>query len=201
MPSLRFLSIPALTTVLVTGLVVWAMPEGLPMWRSLGIVLGWAGTGLLLASLVLVLSETALARALGGLERMYRWHHRVGLAAYLVLLAHPLALAADAWRESPRLAWQMLCPLDQSWPVWLGWASLLTLMAGVATSVFERLGYRTWRLLHLLLGIGVLLGLAHLAMLGISEAAAAAALFAVVSLAWPRGPTSSRRSTGSPRPA
>jgi len=68
--------------------------------------------------------------------------------------------------------------------VWLGWASLLFLMVGTGASVSSRLPYRTWRLLHGLLGIGVLLGLLHLVLLGISEAVAVAAVLATVLLAW-----------------
>ena len=55
-----------------------------------GIVIGWVGCGLLLVSLLLMLREPRLARWLGGLERMYRWHHRTGVVAYVLLLVHPL---------------------------------------------------------------------------------------------------------------
>jgi len=184
MQSIRFLAIPALTAILVLVPVLWALPLDLPPWRSIGIILGWAGVGLLLASLLLMLRETRLAHALGGLERMYRWHHGVGLAAYVLLLAHPLALAAGAWNEAPRLAWQMLSPFSQSWPVWLGWAGLLALMIGMAASFSHRVPYRLWRILHGLLGAGVLLGLGHVALLGISEAVAAVALLAILLLLW-----------------
>ena len=114
---LRWLSIPLLVLVSTAGPVFWAFPEGLSPARSLGIVLGWTGCGLLLASLLLMLRETWLSRWLGGLERMYQWHHHVGMAAYVLLLAHPLALAADAWPASPTLAWQTLSPFSQGWPV------------------------------------------------------------------------------------
>ena len=181
---LRLLSIPALTAVFVAVPVLWALPEGLAFWRALGIILGWAGCGLLLASLLLMLRETALAHSLGGLERMYRWHHFVGVAAYLLLLAHPLALAADAWRESPHLAWQMLSPASEGWPVWLGWLSLLFLMAGLTATFWPRIPYQAWRWLHGLLGIGVLFGMLHLILLGIGEAVIAAVVIAVLLLAW-----------------
>jgi len=184
MQCLRHLAIPGLTALLVLGPVLWALPQDLPPWRSVGIVLGWAGVGLLLASLLLMLRETRLAHALGGLERMYRWHHAVGLAAYVLLLAHPLALAAGGWSEAPRLGWQLLSPFTQSWPVWLGWAGLLALMVGMAASFSYRVHYRLWRILHGLLGAGVLLGLGHIALLGISEAVAAAAMLAIILLFW-----------------
>ncbi|HEU4344279.1 MAG TPA: ferric reductase-like transmembrane domain-containing protein [Candidatus Binatia bacterium] len=184
MHLLRLLSIPALTAVFVAVPVLWALPEGLTFWRTLAIVLGWGGCGLLLASLLLILRETALAHSLGGLERMYRWHHFVGVGAYLLLLAHPLALAADAWQESPHLAWQLLSPVSQGWPVWLGWISLLFLMSGLAVTFSAKVPYRTWRWLHGVLSIGVLFGMLHLVLLGISEAVIAAVLLAVLLLAW-----------------
>ena len=119
MNFLRTLSIPLLTAVLLGIPVIWAFPAELPAWRSLGIVLGWAGCGLLLASLLLMLRETWLAERLGGLERMYAWHHVLGTLAYVVLLAHPLALAADNLAASPAMAWALLSPWAQGWP--RGW--------------------------------------------------------------------------------
>lgn len=166
---LRFLSIPLLILAATAGPVFWALPEGLGLARSLGIVVGWAGCGLLLASLLLMLREPRLAKGLGGLERMYRWHHRAGMAAYVFLLAHPLLLAGDAWPNNRQLAWQTLSPFDQGGAVWLGWLSLLLLMAGLAATFERRIPYRTWRWLHIGLGLAVLFGLLHLVMLGIDE--------------------------------
>ncbi|NJD05038.1 MAG: oxidoreductase [Methylococcaceae bacterium] len=169
MPTLRRLSIPLLTLACSGGFVYWAFPEDLSPGRTLGIVLGWAGCGLLLASLLLMLREARLARWLGGLERMYQWHHWTGMAAYVLLLVHPLALSADAWMESPALAWETLSPLNQNWPVWMGWLSLVLLMVGLAATFERRVPYRTWRALHAGLGLAVLLGLIHLVLLGIDE--------------------------------
>ena len=169
MLRLRFLSIPLLILAATAGPVFWALPEGLGLARSLGIVVGWAGCGLLLVSLLLMLREPRLASALGGLERMYRWHHWAGMAAYVLLLLHPLLLAGDAWPNDRQLAWQTLSPFDQGWPVWLGWLSLLLLMAGLAVTFERRIPYQTWRWLHVGLGLAVLFGLLHLVLLGIDE--------------------------------
>jgi len=182
-PVQRF-AIPALAGALVLIPLAWAFPVGLPLLRGLGIALGWIGAGLLLASLLLMLRETTLAQALGGLERMYRWHHGLGFAAYLVLLLHPLVLAAEGWRESPLVAWQTLSPASQGWPVWLGWASLVCLMFGMAASVMSGVAYRTWRLLHGLLGAGVALGLLHLVLLGFDAIAFTALALGLQLLAW-----------------
>lgn len=184
MSILRLMSIPLLVASCTLGLVLWAFPDGLPALRMLGIALGWAGSGLLLAGLLLMLRETWLARGFGGLERMYRWHHRVGMAAYVLLLAHPLVLAAAALRESHRAAWQTLSPSSQGWPVWTGWLSLLCLMLGLAATFAPRIPYRTWRRLHAGLGVGVLLGLAHLVLLGIDEPVLPILTLAALLLAW-----------------
>lgn len=149
------------------AVVWWALPENLPFWRSIAIVAAWAGSGLLVASIMLMVREPHVARLLGGLESMYRWHHRSGMLAYLLLLCHPLALALDGWIEAPRFAWLSLAPWTQSWPQWLGWGALLLLMFGLTTTFAARLPYRRWRFFHFALGLGVLIGLAHVyALLG-----------------------------------
>jgi predicted ferric reductase len=180
----RLLSIPLLVGLFVALPVYWAYPDELSSWRAVGIVLGWAGSGLLLASLLLMLREVRLASWLGGIERMTWWHHWTGLAGYLVLLLHPLALAAAAWSESPPLAWQLLSPFAQNWPVWVGWAALLLLMGGLCTTFASRLRYTLWRWLHGLLGLGTLAGFGHVLLLGIDAGAVFAILAALLMLVW-----------------
>lgn len=176
---------PALCLALPLAGMAWAWPTGLSAWRSASILSAWAGCGALLASLVLMVRDPRLAAALGGLDSLYRWHHRSGTVGYSLLLIHPLALAADALDESPRVAWQTLSPLAQDWPEWLGWLGLLLLMAGLASTFMPHLPYRRWRALHYLLGLGVLLGLAHLwAILGGSLGVLGAIGIALAALGW-----------------
>lgn len=182
--SLRRLSIPLIAALLAGMPVFWAFPDTLPGWRSFAIVSGWCGSGLLLASLLLMIREPWLANCLGGLERMYAWHHRLGTAAYLVLLTHPLALAADGWEERPSLAWQVLAPSQQSWPGWLGWASLLTMMGGMAAALAPRLPYSVWRQCHGLLAAAVIFGFAHLLLLGLDYPLLATPLLAIAFMLW-----------------
>lgn len=165
--TLRLFGAPLVAIAPMFALVWWAFPAGLTLWRTIAIVTAWAGCGLLAANLVLAIREPHVARLLGGLETIYSWHHRSGLLAYLLLLCHPLALAFDDSLEAPQLAWQALAPWLQSWPVWLGWAALLLLMAGLFSTFALHLPYRRWRGFHFVLGLGVLLGLAHVyALLG-----------------------------------
>jgi predicted ferric reductase len=164
-PRLRGLAPPALALGLMIAAFAWAWPVGLPVWRTTGIVCAWAGTGALVASLVLMIREPRLARTLGGLEAMYRWHHRAGVVGYVLLLMHPLALAQDAWQEAPARAWLSLAPWKQHWAVTLGWVALAGLMLGLAVTFAPRVGYRRWRGVHIALGPVVMLGLVHVLVL------------------------------------
>ena len=184
MSVLRWLSIPVLTLAVPTGFVVWAFPEGVAPLRSGAIVVGWFGCGLLLISLLLMLRETRLAHWLGGLERMYNWHHRTGVVAYVLLLAHPLLLAANGLADSATLAWRNLAPLDESWPIWSGWLALVLLMLGLGLTFVRRMPYRTWRWLHAGLGAAVMVGLYHLVLLGIDEPVLPILAVAALILGW-----------------
>ena len=184
MRNLAKLSVPILVLSFVAGLVLWAYPEGGAPARRIGIILGWAGCGMLLASLFLVLREPRLATLLGGLENMYWWHHRLGMAAYVALLAHPLLLAGASLPNAPREAWALLSPFSESWPVWTGWLSLLLLMVGLGATFATRLAYRIRRPVHAALGIGALVGLTHLLLLGIDEPVEPILLASLALLAW-----------------
>ncbi len=182
--ALRSISIPLLTAIVPAGFALWAFPVGLAPFRMVGIVVGWIGCGLLLVSLLLMLREPRLARWLGGLERMYRWHSVTGIVAYLALLVHPLALAANGLSTSPAIAWETLSVFNQSWPVWSGWLGLLLLMLGLIVTFNRSLAYIVWRWLHAALAVGVLLGLVHLLFLGIDEPVLPIIALVVLVLAW-----------------
>lgn len=185
MSSFRHLAAPAVGFAFPLAAVAWAWPADLPFWRAVAIVTAWAGSGMLVASLVLMVRTPRLAALLGGLEAMYSWHHRLGGVAYVLLLTHPLVLAAEGWTESPQVAWQSLAPWAQTWPEWLGWAALLTLMFGLATTFALRLSYRLWRICHYFLALAVVLGFAHVyVLLGDPLPLLAMILPAGVALAW-----------------
>ncbi len=176
---------PSLVLALPLAAVWWAFPEGVTAWRSVAIVAAWAGTALLVVNLLLMVRQPHLSQLFGGLETAYLWHHRSGMAAYLLLLIHPLALALDGWLETPRLAWEVLAPWEQSWPVWLGWVALFLLMFGLVSTFAMHLPYRRWRGFHYALGLGVVLGLAHIyALLGGSSLLLCLIVLALLALGW-----------------
>jgi predicted ferric reductase len=119
---------------------------------------GLAGLGLWVASLLLTLRPTALERAWGGLDRLYLLHHGLGVLAYVLLLAHPLLLAAAGGRGTPATL-ALLLPKDP--PLVAGWIALLLLMAVLASTFWLPLPYALWRRLHALTAPAFLLGTLH----------------------------------------
>jgi predicted ferric reductase len=159
--TLHRFAAPFLVLAVVLPLVYFTFPENRALWRSISIVSAWAGCALLVASILLMIREPNVSHLFGGLENMYLWHHRSGMLAYVLLLCHPLALAAASWPESAQLAWQALSPWGASWQIWLGWIALLLLMFGLTSTFIVSLPYRRWRWMHMFLGLGVALALAH----------------------------------------
>ena len=154
-----------LAATLLAVTLAWAWPQDLGAWRSLGLLSGWAGLALLATSVLLLLREARTARALGGLQAMLRGHHLTGTLGYALLLLHPLALALDAAGGEAAIdatqAWALLNPADTSVALGLGWAALLALMAGLATTFTLHLRYRRWRGWHHLLAAAMVLALLH----------------------------------------
>jgi len=159
--TLHRLAAPFLVLAVVLPLVYFTYPANRTMWHSISIVTAWAGCGLLVASILLMIREPQISHLFGGLENMYLWHHRSGMLAYVLLLCHPLALAASSLPESAQLAWQALSPLGASWQIRPGWIALILLMFGLTSTFIVSLPYRRWRWMHMFLGLGVALGLAH----------------------------------------
>lgn len=150
-----------------------------------GLLSGWLGTGLISASLLLMVREPIWAAWFGGLQRMYQWHHGMGMMGYVFLLAHPLLLAAHYLVLDPDIAWQYLSPFNPPSPNILGWASLFAFMLGLAATFALSLPYRLWRRLHVLLAIAILLGLGHIWIVnGLSISLTASLLPAVIAIGW-----------------
>lgn len=87
-----YAAIPVIASFLVAAPIAWAYPDGLPVWRSVGIVLGWGWYGPLDCVTGAHAPGAQACWCAGRAGRMYRWHHGLGLTAYIVLLLHPLAL-------------------------------------------------------------------------------------------------------------
>ncbi len=165
MSLLRPWSVPLIVFVLTAGPLIWFFPAGFPSWRASAVLAGWAGYGLLLASLVLMLRDVRVSRWLGGVEHMTRWHHYVGITAYLLLLCHPTLLMIDGWQHSAAAGLAAIWPQPPGAVIVSGWVALLCMMAGLLATFLYKLPYPLWRLLHALLGVAVIVGSGHVLLL------------------------------------
>ena len=130
-----------------------------PQALQRGIVLQLGLAGSLLALPILALQPLLSARLrwldrLFGLDRIYRFHRNMAIAAGLLIFAHPLMLALDFQDFS------LLTGFQWPWYVTLGKLGFAVLLLLVLGSLLHRLvhrSYERWRRLHNLLAL-VLLG-------------------------------------------
>ncbi len=172
-----------ITTALLPALIaITSLPFNI---FGVGLLLAWLGTGLISASLLLMVREPAWAGWFGGLQRMYQWHHVTGVVGYALLLMHPLFLASHYLVLDPNIAWNYLSPFNPHLSNLLGWSALIAFMLGLAATFILRLPYSLWRHLHLLLAVAMILALGHVWLAGgFSVSLAAALLPAIIATGW-----------------
>lgn len=164
---------------LLLGSALWAdPPAGAAAWlRSLGRAAGVAGFAWLLLAMILSMRLPRTDHALGGLLRVWRIHHLLGAASFLLLMLHPLLLALAAVPGGPTAVLATLSPPLGAWPTWSGWGALLVMMLFLAPS-FSFWGapvYQRWKMLHRLSAVALALGLLHAVALSRSIGPGAAA--------------------------
>lgn len=131
----------------------------------LGRLTGILGLSTLLMAAILCCRVPGFDRPFGGLTKMWKLHHQLGAAAFLLLLAHPLLLAFAAAEVSLAAAVATLTPTSAG--LWLGWVALVLMMIFLAPSFafFGPPDYQRWKWLHRLSGPAIILALVHTALL------------------------------------
>lgn len=129
----------------------------------LGRLTGVAGLSCLMVAAILSCRVPGADRPFGGLTKLWKTHHRLGAAAFLLLLAHPPLLALSSAVVSLPAAAQVLVPDSPDWGTTLGWISLLAMMVFLAPSFafFGEPEYQRWRWLHRLSAVAVIAAVAH----------------------------------------
>lgn len=181
------------TVLTLPGLEAADFASGAAVLNALGRLAGVGGMSCLLVAALLSCRVPGFDRPFGGLTKLWRTHHRLGAAAFLLLLAHPPLLSLSAAAASLPAAARLLVPEVPDWGTILGWIALLAMMAFLAPSFafFGEPEYRRWRILHRLSAAAVVSAVAHAWWFGRTMPAyAGTALWliltagAVASLAW-----------------
>ena len=127
--------------------------------RTIAIHLGLLGYVAFAVDLVLGARLPSVERLLGGLDRMYRFHRRLGGAVVALLAAHVVVMLAAA-TAGPGDPGALLLP-DPGWRVFAGVLAAVTLLAVLALTVVARLRHETFLRVHRVLGVAFALGALH----------------------------------------
>ncbi|MCR4330976.1 MAG: ferric reductase-like transmembrane domain-containing protein [Patescibacteria group bacterium] len=122
--------------------------------------------GIVMFALAMILSSRTkyLGALFGGMDRLYRIHHAIGILAFMFILLHPLFLAGTYALSSLRNAALFLLPgLDVS--IDFGIYSLLLLFVLILITLFARFRYEIMKFLHQILGVSFLLAAAHIVLI------------------------------------
>ena len=156
---------------LIVALLV-GPPQNTPTLAFLGRAAGILGLCFLLLAGLISLRIPGFDLWFGGLTQLWKVHHVLGAAAFVLVMAHPLLLAFASARVSIQAAAAVLFPHPASWSAWAGWAAFAAMTIFLAPTFwfFGQPEYQRWKALHALSGVAIVLGVAHAVPLGRSLA-------------------------------
>jgi predicted ferric reductase len=144
-------------------------PQNIPDTLTfLGRAAGILGLAFLLLAGIISVRIPGWDRWFGGLTQLWKVHHVLGAASFVLLMAHPLLLAFASARVSAQAAGAVLFPQPGAWSAWAGWAAFAALTIFLAPTFwfFGQPEYQRWKALHALSGLVIILGAAHALPLG-----------------------------------
>jgi predicted ferric reductase len=165
-----------LAAVIVFPVVLWLLAGSveerfsgdavLKSVANLGALVGFSAWA---ANLTLASRARPIERAVGGIERLYRAHRRIGLLVVTLVAIHVVFLTLYSTGD----AVDLYLP-TAGWETFTGVIALVLLVGFVVASLVRRLPYQTFLLIQRLLGIAFLLGALHTFAIGGTPAASAA---------------------------
>jgi predicted ferric reductase len=153
----------------VIPIVLWSLMEPLgqrfesniAILTSIGQISALLGTAMFALSLMLISRLKLLEPYFGGLDRVFHAHRHLGGIGFMLILVHPLVLAARLVPISVSDAALYLLPSATDLPKTLGIISLLIMMALIVITFYFAWKYQHMLAAHKLLGIGFMLGALH----------------------------------------
>lgn len=127
---------------------------------SIGQMTGLVGMAMFSLTLVLSARLKVFENFFGGMNRVYVAHHIFGGISLILLLIHPLFLAASYATFSLNAAALYILP-GEDWTINLGISSLMLLISLLVLTFYVNLPYQIWELTHRFLGAIFLMGGIH----------------------------------------
>ena len=129
---------------------------------NVGPVAGLVGMAMLSIAFVLSSRARFLEDYFGGLDKMYRVHHRLGQTAFVLLLIHPVAHALRFIPDDFGRALRFLFPTHERLAVNLGAYAFWGLLLLMTLTLFVKIPYDKWKLSHKFLGLVLVIGTIHM---------------------------------------
>jgi predicted ferric reductase len=127
---------------------------------SLGQLTALIGTTLIGISFHLSSRFFWLERLFGGLDKLYKAHHLISGIAFILLLNHPLLLAASRLPDA-RMAFFLLTPGNDTANT-LGIIALWGFLILICLTLYVRIPYHLWKKTHEWMGLPLALALLHI---------------------------------------
>ena len=127
---------------------------------SVGVLCGLAGITAFGINLVMGGRFGVIEPFFGGLDRMYRVHHRTGVVSFSLLVAHGLLMLASAATDSWGNALRLVLP-DPNWTVTLGALALLGLIVVMLATLYAKINHEVFLWVHRFFGLIFVVGAFH----------------------------------------
>lgn len=159
-----------LTTILGAPVLKWLMMYPLnerfgditSSATSLGQLTGIVGTLLFSFSLILSFRNRHIEVIFGGLDKLYKVHHSLGVYGFFLLLLHPILLVIPRLYSSVESAASFFIPFQTSTAIDYGIFAILAFMLLIGITLFGVIfSYGALKRMHSFLGLAFLLGAVH----------------------------------------
>lgn len=168
MRNARFVGILSISALITVWLWWLSKPTGYPYSLfpifSLGQISGLLGTVLLSLTLLLSTRWSVIEDLFGGLDKVYKTHHLVGIGSFVLLLSHPLLFASELLPDWQAF-WRMF-QLSSDVALSAGVMGLYVMVFAFLFIALIKLPYHWWLWTHRVLGLSILFGGAHALLVG-----------------------------------
>lgn len=132
-----------------------------PLVRYLNKITAFGAYSLFALTFVLSTRARWLDRYFGGLDKMYQTHHKIALAAFLLMCIHPFLLAVRWVPDHIMRFFMTVFPIHHKLAVNLGSYALWGTVLLMVFTLVIKLPYRSWKISHKFMGIFFILALVH----------------------------------------
>lgn len=126
---------------------------------AFGSAAGVAGYCFFSLSLFLASRLKLLEDWIGGLDQIYRLHHRLGLWGFYILLLHPFIFAFK-WFPKAKFFW-FLFPVHMRLSVNLGSLAFWLMVCVIVVTILKILPYDKWKIFHKFMSLAFILATLH----------------------------------------